>query len=88
MTVVLENVTRIVGAVPHISDVSLAFEPGTLNVLLGPTLSGKTSLMRLMAGLDAPTSGRVVVTARTSRASTSASATSPWSTSSSSTIRR
>ena len=32
---------------------------GSLNVLLGPTLSGKTSLMRLMAGLDAPTSGTV-----------------------------
>src|ERR1043166_7597691 len=61
MTVVLENVTRIVGAVPHISDVSLAFEPGTLSVLLGPTLSGKTSLMRLLAGLDPPTAGRVVV---------------------------
>jgi glycerol transport system ATP-binding protein len=32
---------------------------GSLNVLLGPTLSGKTSLMRLMAGLDVPTSGSV-----------------------------
>ena len=61
MTVVLENVTRVVGALPYISDVSLTFEPGTLNVLLGPTLSGKTTLMRLMAGLDAPTTGRVVV---------------------------
>ncbi len=61
MTVVLDNVTRIVGAVPYISDVSLTLEPGTLSVLLGPTLSGKTSLMRLLAGLDPPTTGRVVV---------------------------
>jgi glycerol transport system ATP-binding protein len=61
MTVVLENVTRVVGALPYISDVSLTFEPGTLSVLLGPTLSGKTSLMRLLAGLDPPTTGRVVV---------------------------
>ncbi len=34
----------------HIRDVSLRLEAGSLNVLLGPTLSGKTSLMRLMAG--------------------------------------
>jgi len=61
MTVTLENVTRTVGAIPYISDVSLTLEPGTLSVLLGPTLSGKTSLMRLLAGLDAPTRGRVVV---------------------------
>jgi len=64
MTVLLENVTRVVGAVSHISDVSLSLEPGTLSVLLGPTLSGKTSLMRLMAGLDAPTRGRVIVNGR------------------------
>jgi len=31
-----------------------------MNVLLGPTLSGKTTLMRLMAGLDAPTTGRIL----------------------------
>ena len=61
MTVVLENVTRVVGAIPYISDLSLTLEPGALSVLLGPTLSGKTSLMRLLAGLDPPTTGRVFV---------------------------
>lgn len=30
-------------------------------MLLGPTQAGKTSLMRLIAGLDHPSTGRVVV---------------------------
>jgi glycerol transport system ATP-binding protein len=55
----LRNVTKTVGNVDHIRDVSLTLAHGSLNVLLGPTLSGKTSLMRLMAGLDLPTSGSV-----------------------------
>src|SRR6186713_417821 len=55
----LRNVSKTVGAAEHIRDVSLTLRHGSLNVLLGPTLSGKTSLMRLMAGLDAPTSGSV-----------------------------
>jgi glycerol transport system ATP-binding protein len=56
----LRNVTKAVGAETHIDDVSLTLRHGSLNVLLGPTLSGKTSLMRLMAGLDRPTSGAIV----------------------------
>jgi glycerol transport system ATP-binding protein len=55
----LRSVSKQVGADLHIRDVSLTLAHGSLNVLLGPTLSGKTSLMRLMAGLDAPTSGSV-----------------------------
>ncbi len=55
----LRNVSKQVGAETHIRDVSLTLERGTLNVLLGPTLSGKTSLIRLMAGLDRPTTGSV-----------------------------
>jgi glycerol transport system ATP-binding protein len=61
MTVKLEHVTRSVDGIPAIRDVSLTLQRGTLNVLLGPTLSGKTSIMRLLAGLDRPTSGRVLV---------------------------
>jgi glycerol transport system ATP-binding protein len=61
MSVTLEHVTRTVDGVPTIRDVSLTLERGTLSVLLGPTLSGKTSIMRLLAGLDKPASGRVLV---------------------------
>ena len=42
-------------------EVSLTLERGALSVLLGPTLSGKTSIMRLLAGLDKPTEGRILV---------------------------
>ena len=59
VSLVLDRVSRSVAGVTHVDGVSLALERGTLNVLLGPTLSGKTSLMRLLAGLDVPTSGRV-----------------------------
>jgi len=57
----LRDVSKKVGLEDHISEVSLAFERGSLNVLLGPTLSGKTTLMRLMAGLDRPTAGDVLI---------------------------
>src|SRR6266481_4829921 len=60
MSVTLENMTRLVDGVPAIRDVSLTLEKGTLSVLLGPTLSGKTSIMRLLAGLDKPSTGRVL----------------------------
>lgn len=55
----LRNVTRLSGGETQIRETSLSLERGSLNVLLGPTLSGKTSLMRLMAGLDRPTTGSV-----------------------------
>jgi glycerol transport system ATP-binding protein len=61
MSVVLDNVSRTVSGVPYLRDISLTLERGTLNVLLGPTLAGKTSLMRLLAGLDRPDTGRVLV---------------------------
>lgn len=57
----LRNVSKKVGNAFHIHDISMKLEKGSLNVLLGPTLSGKTSLMRLMGGLDKPTSGDILV---------------------------
>ena len=61
MSLTLEHVSRTVDGQTWIDDASLSFEPGSFNVLLGRTLSGKTSLMRLMAGLDKPDSGRVLM---------------------------
>ncbi len=60
MTLELRGVGRVVDGRTHIHPTDLRLERGTMNVLLGPTLAGKTSLMRLMAGLDVPTSGRIV----------------------------
>jgi len=61
MSVALDHVTRTVDGVETIRNVSLTLEKGTLSVLLGPTLSGKTSIMRLLAGLDKPATGRLLV---------------------------
>ncbi|SSC70689.1 unnamed protein product [Ciceribacter sp. T2.26MG-112.2] len=55
----LRNVSKMVAGEYHIRPTDLVLQRGSLNVLLGPTLSGKTSLMRLMAGLDKPTGGSI-----------------------------
>lgn len=55
----LRGVSKVVGAQAHIHPTDLHLTPGSMNVLLGPTLSGKTTLMRLMAGLDAPSTGTI-----------------------------
>ena len=59
MAVELRNVSLRVGAETYIYETSLAPVAGELNILLGTTLSGKTTLMRLMAGLEKPTRGEI-----------------------------
>ena len=61
MSLALQGVTKVVGRETHLYGIDLTLEPGSRNVLLGRTLAGKTSLLRLMAGLDRPTDGRVLV---------------------------
>jgi len=60
MLLILEGVSKVVNGQTHIYPTDLELSKGTMNVLLGPTLSGKTSLMRLMAGLDVPATGRII----------------------------
>lgn len=66
MALSLENVSVKSGPDTVIFDVSVTLEPGSMNVLLGPTLAGKTTLMRLMAGLEKPSSGRILIGGRDS----------------------
>jgi glycerol transport system ATP-binding protein len=60
MPLELKNVTKHVGAEVYIYETNLVIEEGTFNTLLGSTLAGKTTLMRLMAGIQAPTSGSIL----------------------------
>lgn len=61
MSLQLDRIGLRAGRDTIMEGVSLTLERGTMTVLLGPTLSGKTTLMRLMAGLDRPTTGRVLL---------------------------
>lgn len=58
MPLQLNSITKKVGRETHIHEMSLSLAHG-LNVLLGPTTAGKTTLMRLMAGLEHPSSGTI-----------------------------
>jgi len=61
MRLALEEITRKEGRDTWLYGTSLELAPGAVTVLLGATQAGKTSLMRIMAGLDRPSSGRVLV---------------------------
>ncbi len=60
MQLSLEHVGKTVGPSVHLYPQSLNLVPGAVTVLLGATQAGKTSLMRIMAGLDVASTGRVV----------------------------
>lgn len=59
MSLRLEGVSKISNGETHIYPTDIELQKGTMNVLLGPTSAGKTSLMRLMAGLDKPDTGKI-----------------------------
>jgi iron(III) transport system ATP-binding protein len=59
--VVFDNVTKTYGDVLAVQGVSFDLEPGTLVTLLGPSGCGKTTTLRMIAGLELPTSGRIVI---------------------------
>ena len=60
MELTLERIEQKVGASTHLYPLDLTLVPLAVTVLLGATQAGKTTLMRVMAGLDAPAKGRVL----------------------------
>ncbi len=60
MELTLERIEQRVGAQAFLYPLDLTLVPRAVTVLLGATQAGKTTLMRVMAGLDAPSKGRVV----------------------------
>ncbi len=64
MDLTLKGIEQQVGAARHLYPIDLTLVPRAVTVLLGATQAGKTTLMRVMAGLDAPSAGRVMADGR------------------------
>ena len=62
-TITCEHLTKTFesdrGPTSPINDLSVTFEQGTINAVIGQSGCGKTTLLRMLAGLDTPTSGRI-----------------------------
>ncbi len=61
MTIELKGASKVVRGITHVKPTSLILETGHFNVLLGQTGAGKTSLIKLMAGLDPLASGQILM---------------------------
>jgi phospholipid/cholesterol/gamma-HCH transport system ATP-binding protein len=59
--VTIDHLTKDFGSLHVLKDISFAVEPGEIFVLMGPSGSGKSVLLKHVVGLEAPTSGRVLV---------------------------
>lgn len=56
----LQDVSKVYGQLAVVSHVSVTVDRGDFVIVTGPNGGGKTTLMRMMLRLVAPTSGRVV----------------------------
>lgn len=61
MTISVRNVSKNFGTFAALRNVSLDIPSGTLTALLGPSGGGKSTLLRVIAGLETPDAGRVEI---------------------------
>jgi ABC-2 type transport system ATP-binding protein len=60
----VERLSKRFGPVTAVDDLSFTVRPGRVTGFLGPNGAGKSTTMRVILGLDAPTSGRALVGGR------------------------
>src|SRR5882757_3745625 len=61
MAIDVSHVNKSFGDTPVLSDVSVAIASGSLTALLGPSGGGKSTLLRVIAGLETPDTGSVLI---------------------------
>jgi ABC-type sugar transport system ATPase subunit len=61
LSIELKNVSKQFGGVRALSDINFTVNDGELVALLGPSGGGKTTALRLIAGLDMPDEGGIFI---------------------------
>src|ERR1044072_9623322 len=61
MSIELKNVSKQFGGVAAVNNVSFSVNEGELMALLGPSGGGKTTVLRMIAGLEMPTGGDIFI---------------------------
>ena len=57
----IQNITKKYGSVTAVDDVSLTIEGGSYCCMIGPSGCGKTTLLRMIAGHEEPTNGKILI---------------------------
>jgi len=57
----IQNLTKEFGSQPVVDNLSLEIQPGVVTGFLGPNGAGKSTTMRMVLGLDRPTSGQALI---------------------------
>ena len=61
MSIEIKGVSKLFGEVPAVRDVNFSVREGELMALLGPSGGGKTTVLRMIAGLEMPTEGDIFI---------------------------